>query len=281
MFRLLTDAPVRYPCSLLWATDFIRARPALQAIATRWQAIDGATSRCDRELAASSLATLFEHAGLRPPAICWWDSPVAMRVAHDIRVTLPTFASSLQSSELAGWLQAAAPNSLDLGPMVDAQALCTAFRDAAVRPTVDSSATPWNDAPLLAAWADTLRDTRDIEHGIRAALGRSSHQRATRRYCERTIAELWPGELAFDLLCGQFAAALGDPSILPVVLNAAVDLICNVHLALLCEGECWLCDRPIATDYGVVDHDGTIGCARAIYADGTTIAIESEPVSRG
>jgi len=280
MCKLLTDPPVRYPCGLLWAADYIAARPPLQAIAARWQAIDGATSRCDRALAEASLAHLFERSGMQHPAIRWWDSPVAMLVAHDIRVTLPTFAASLQSYELAGWLQAVAPFASELGSMVDAQALCTAFRDSPTSQTMGDTHMRWGGAPVLAMWADTLFGTCAIERGIRAGLGRPPRNRMARRYSERSSAELWPGELAFDLLRGQFAAALGDPSIDANALHAAVDLVCNVHLALLCEDECWLCDRPIATDYGVIGDDGAIGCTSVHYADGTTFAIDTAPSTR-
>lgn len=280
MCKLLTDPPVRYPCGLLWAADYVAARPELQAITARWQAIDGATARCDRALAEASLASLFERAGLHHPAIRWWDSPAAMLVAHDIRVTLPTFAASLHSNELADWLRAVAPFASEPGSMVDAQALCTAFRDSPTSQTMGDAHTRWHDAPVLAMWADRLPDIHTIERGIRAALGRPPRNRMARRYSERSNAELWPGELAFDLLRGQFAMALGDPSIDANALHAAVDLVCNVHLALLREDECWLCDRPIATDYGVIEDDGAIGCTGVHYADGTTFAINTAPSMR-
>lgn len=64
------------------------------------------------------------------------------------------------------------------------------------------------------------------------------------------------------------------------MLDAVVDLTRNVHLAVLCEHESWLCDRPVATDYGVTDMFGSIGCIGATYADGTSIPVNAGPRAR-
>jgi len=50
--------------------------------------------------------------------------------------------------------------------------------------------------------------------------------------------------------------------------------------AILREQECWLCDRPVDTEYGVVDVLGSIGCIGATYADGTTIPVNAGPIAR-
>lgn len=82
------------------------------------------------------------------------------------------------------------------------------------------------------------------------------------------------------MLYWQLAAELGETPQLHPFLDAIVDLTKSVHVAVLREHECWLCDRPVSTDYGVIDVLGSIGCIAATYADDTSIAVNAGPKAR-
>lgn len=274
-------------CGFDWAAERVVADPGLQAIIDGWRAIDGATARCDRDRAAASLALMFDHLGLQHPAVRWWSSPVAMLVAHDVQVLGLASAGAMHgaevlavSSELEHWLSHDEGRSVHLGPAVDLRWNAQSPRQAPYDAVQNGSGEAFSDASLLCSWANPLANNRDIEAGIIEVLSRHPEARNIAWFAGRSNATFWPGAVASELLERQIAAALGDSSIDTRHLDTMIRFIQNVHVAILRERECWLCDRPVATDYGVVDVLGTIGCTSATYADGSCILVNDGPAAR-
>ena len=287
---------VRWGCGIGWGEEQLKLNPALASIAQAWRQPGGTDEGLDRAVAEVAIHRIYSRIALPFPVVRWWQSPVAMILAHEVHSLGESGARSLYggavfdaSVELGLWLHG---RNHPIGRPVGLRA-CPCSNQAG-RGRVDDcpkhrilieravSAAKVEEAGMLATTASPLWQSRGIELLIREAfslameptyhreqdLGRTKD----RQVFGPTVA-VWPGTTVGEVVRWQFISQLTGTKWDGSCLFAYADLIRNSSLAILRENECWLAQRPTFVSFNA---DGEIHNSKAAavrYADGTELYV--------
>jgi hypothetical protein len=282
--------------------DPVAARNLLQPsqvkLTNQWKRTADLGQRANRPAAEAAVDELYRNARLPPPRIRWWQSPVAMVMAHEMHAMGSEAATAFYgpevitvSPEMQSWLLTESRTQLTLGQPIG-------FRSCRCRgASLPSSALecPRLQGRMSSAMWEARRDTVDralvtllpvgskIDQSLSAV--RSVFEHALCRTCDggadrpcqcnqRSLfgsdIGFWLDGLLRDIAALEITAAFDQAPPLSC-LTPYVALAQSAHLALLREQECWLSEPPSQCH---VDNQGWLHAEATpalTYADGTQL----------